>query len=108
MSLKRVLVPECLPTIKKNIFGYDALIWNTKHKLTEEILDLAELIRRGLPLGNTPNVLDDAVADITVGLLIGAARGFKAGIQEVESMVYNGAWAVILLAAQLGSSVWGE
>ncbi|XP_050677221.1 glyoxylate reductase/hydroxypyruvate reductase-like [Leptidea sinapis] len=96
--------PECLPTIKKNIFGYDALIWNTKHKLTEEILDLAgpqlkvvtamasgfdhidvaELIRRGLPLGNTPNVLDDAVADITVGLLIGAARGFKAGIQEVE------------------------
>lgn len=33
--------PESLPTIKKSVSGYDAIIWNTKHKLTKEILDLA-------------------------------------------------------------------
>lgn len=97
--------PESLPTIKKNLKGIDGLIWNTKHKLTGELLDLAgpqlksvttmasgidhidvpELKKRGIPLGNTPQVLDDAVADITVGLLIAAARRFKEGVQELEA-----------------------
>ncbi|CAH0755958.1 unnamed protein product [Diatraea saccharalis] len=97
--------PESLPEIKKNIEGCDALIWNTKHQLTPEILDLAgpqlkavssmssgldhirveELKKRGIALGNCPHVLDNAVADIAVGLLIGAARKFKAGIRELES-----------------------
>ncbi|KAJ8715233.1 hypothetical protein PYW08_005214 [Mythimna loreyi] len=97
--------PQSLPDIKDSIRGYDALIWNTKHKLTGEILDLAgpqlkvvstmssgtdhidipEVKKRGILLGNTPQVLDDAVADITVGLLIAAARRFKEGVQELES-----------------------
>ncbi|CAH2984245.1 unnamed protein product [Chilo suppressalis] len=97
--------PESLPEIKKNIKGYDAVIWNTKHHLTAEILDLAgpqlkavssmssgldhirieEVQKRGIALGNTPNVLNNAVADITVGLLIAAARKFKEGIRELES-----------------------
>ncbi|CAH0755959.1 unnamed protein product [Diatraea saccharalis] len=44
-----------------------------------------ELKKRGIALGNCPHVLDNAVADIAVGLLIGAARKFKAGIRELES-----------------------
>ncbi|KAJ8712512.1 hypothetical protein PYW07_005354 [Mythimna separata] len=97
--------PQSLPDIKQSIKGFDALIWNTKHKLTGEILDLAgpqlkvvstmssgtdhidipEIKKRGILLGNTPQVLDDAVADITVGLLIAAARRFKEGVRELES-----------------------
>ncbi|XP_075980124.1 glyoxylate reductase/hydroxypyruvate reductase-like [Anticarsia gemmatalis] len=97
--------PESLPTIEKTIPGYDALIWNTRHKLTAKILDLAgpqlkvvsamasgtdhidveELKRRGIVLGNTPKVLDNAVADITVGLMIAAARRFKDGVHDLES-----------------------
>lgn len=96
---------ESLPTIKKTIPGYDAVIWNVKHKLTGEILDiagpqlkvistmssgtdhidLAEIRKRGLTLGNTPKVLDNAVADITVALMIAAARRFKEGVIELES-----------------------
>ncbi|CAH2093159.1 unnamed protein product [Euphydryas editha] len=97
---------DSMPTIKNTITsGFDGLIWNTKHRLTGEILDLAgprlkavtamasgidqidtdELKKRGLPLGNTPKVLDDAVADIAVGLLIGAARRFKEAAKELES-----------------------
>lgn len=32
---------DSLPQIQSNIKGIDALIWNTKHKLTKELLDLA-------------------------------------------------------------------
>ncbi|XP_045488886.1 glyoxylate reductase/hydroxypyruvate reductase [Pieris rapae] len=96
--------PDMLPEIKKNIIGIDALIWNTKHRLTKDLIDLAgpqlkavttmasgvdhidvqELAKRGIPLGNTLHSLDNAVADITVGLVIAAARGFKDGIRELE------------------------
>lgn len=47
-------------------------------------IDTHEVAKRGLPLGNTLNVLDDAVADIAVGLVISAARRFKEGIRELE------------------------
>ncbi|XP_072944500.1 glyoxylate reductase/hydroxypyruvate reductase-like [Epargyreus clarus] len=97
--------PESIPEIKKYVNGSDALVWNTRHRLTGEILDLAgpqlkavttnssgidhidvaEVTKRGIRLGNTPNVLNEAVADITLGLLIGAARRFKEGIRELES-----------------------
>ncbi|XP_068617929.1 glyoxylate reductase/hydroxypyruvate reductase-like [Battus philenor] len=95
--------PESLPAIKNAIKGSDAVIWNTKHQLTGEILDLAgpqlkaistmssgtdqinmdEVIKRGLPIGNTPCVLDNSVADITIGIMIAAARRFKEGIDEI-------------------------
>ncbi|KAG6450639.1 hypothetical protein O3G_MSEX006709 [Manduca sexta] len=94
-----------LKEIKNSIKGYDALIWNTKHRLTGEILDLAgprlkvistmssgtdhidleEVKKRGILLGNAPQVLDDAVADIAVGVMIAAARRFKEGVKEIES-----------------------
>ncbi|CAH0725534.1 unnamed protein product, partial [Brenthis ino] len=98
--------PDCITKIKNSITqGYDGLIWNTKHRLTGEILDLAgprlkavtttasgidhidtvELKKRGLVLGNTLQVLDNAVADIAVGLLICAARRYKEGVRELES-----------------------
>lgn len=46
-------------------------------------IDAEELKKRGLPLGNVPSVLDDAVADIAVGLLVAAARRFKEGVEEL-------------------------
>ncbi|KPI99822.1 Glyoxylate reductase/hydroxypyruvate reductase [Papilio xuthus] len=97
--------PESLPAIKKAIKGCVAIIWNTKHQLTGEILDLAgpqlkaistmssgtdhinleDVFTRGLLLGNTPHVLDNCVADIAIGLLIAAARRFKEGVDEIMS-----------------------
>ncbi|XP_026331055.1 glyoxylate reductase/hydroxypyruvate reductase-like isoform X1 [Hyposmocoma kahamanoa] len=46
-------------------------------------IDVEELKKRRLPLGNVPRVLDHAVADITVGLLVAAARRFKEGVEEL-------------------------
>ncbi|KAL4714857.1 hypothetical protein ACJJTC_012529 [Scirpophaga incertulas] len=96
--------PEIVAEIEKTISGHDAIVWNTKHHLTPEILDLAgpqlkfvtsvssgldhirveELKKRGIVLGHCPQESGGAVADLTVGLLIAAARRFKEGVWELE------------------------
>lgn len=47
-------------------------------------IDISEVKRRGIRLGYTPIVLNDAVADIAVGLLIAAARRFHEGRLKIE------------------------
>nr|XP_013189715.1 unnamed protein product [Amyelois transitella]XP_013189716.1 unnamed protein product [Amyelois transitella]XP_013189717.1 unnamed protein product [Amyelois transitella] len=94
-----------LAEVKNNIKGVDALIWNTKHRLTREILllagpslkvvstmssgldhiDVEDLKSLGVKLGRTPAAGYTSVADIAVGLMIGAGRRFKEGIQELET-----------------------
>ena len=46
-------------------------------------IDIAEASRRGIAVGNTPDVMTDATADIAVALLLAAARGLKQGIDNV-------------------------
>lgn len=50
-----------------------------------DFLDLDELKRRNIRLGYTPNVLNDAVADIGFGLAISAARRFHEGRLKIEA-----------------------
>ena len=51
-------------------------------------IDLQEATRRGISVGNTPDVLTDATADLGMALLLGAARR----IGEAQSYVKAGAW----------------
>lgn len=39
-------------------------------------MDVEEARKRKIPLGHTPGVLNDSVADMAIGLLIAAARRF--------------------------------
>lgn len=48
-------------------------------------IDLTEAARRGIAVGNTPDVLTDATADIAVGLLLAVARRLKESARAVES-----------------------
>ena len=43
-----------------------------------DTIDIAAAAKRGIPVGNTPDVLNDCVADIAFGLLIDVARGLSA------------------------------
>ncbi|MEQ1519431.1 MAG: NAD(P)-dependent oxidoreductase, partial [Usitatibacteraceae bacterium] len=43
-----------------------------------DTIDVAAAARRGIPVANTPDVLNDCVADIAFGLLIDVARGLSA------------------------------
>jgi hydroxypyruvate reductase len=51
-------------------------------------IDLAEAGRRGILVGNTPDVLNDCVADLAIGLMIDVARGMGAS----ERYLRRGEW----------------
>lgn len=83
--------------------GCDAILWATHCRIDAAALDaigpqlrvistksagidyvdIAEVKRRGILLGNTPFVLNNAVADLAIGLLISAARRFHEGYQKI-------------------------
>jgi hydroxypyruvate reductase len=52
-------------------------------------IDLDAAARRGIPVGNTPDVLNDCVADLAIGLMIDVARGIGAS----ERYLRAGSWA---------------
>lgn len=51
-------------------------------------IDLGAAARRGIPVGNTPDVLNDCVADLAIGLMIDVARGVGAA----ERYLRAGLW----------------
>lgn len=48
-------------------------------------IDVPEARRRGIEVGNTPDVLTDATADIAVALLLAAARRLREGWEDVTA-----------------------
>ncbi|HEX5610803.1 MAG TPA: D-glycerate dehydrogenase [Solirubrobacterales bacterium] len=48
-------------------------------------IDVAAVHRRGIPATNTPGVLDDATADLTLALLLAAARRLGEGERVIRS-----------------------
>jgi len=67
-------------------------------------IDLAEAVRRGISVGNTPGVLTDATADMAVGLLIAAARCIRPAAEEVR----RGAWKTWEPTGWLGCDIAGR
>lgn len=55
-----------------------------------DYVDVAEFKKRGIPLGHTPNILSDAVADLAVGLVISAARRFREGYLKIVNDQWDG------------------
>ena len=53
-------------------------------------VDVAELTRRGIPVGYTPGVLSKATADLAFALLMAAARR----VSEAERWVRTGSWKI--------------
>lgn len=66
-------------------------------------IDLDAATRRGIPVGNTPDVLTDATADLTFALLLAAARKLAQAIQAVA----EGDWVTWEPAMHLGREVYG-
>ncbi len=67
-------------------------------------IDLAEARRRGIAVGNTPDVLTDATADIAVALLLAAARHLQPAADEVR----QGAWRTWEPTGWLGQDLTGR
>ncbi len=48
-----------------------------------DYVDIAEIEKRGIKFGYTPNVPNDAVADFAIGLMIASGRRFNEGFQKI-------------------------
>jgi glyoxylate reductase len=66
-------------------------------------IDVAAVVRRGIPIGNTPGVLTETTADMAWALLMAAARR----IPEAERYVRSGRWHGFGIAELLGRDVHG-
>ena len=74
------------------------------HSVGYDHLDLALAKARGIAVANTPDVLTDATADLTLLLILGAARGASWG----DRMVRDNRWGEQSLVAPLGHDVSGR
>jgi len=66
-------------------------------------IDLRAAAERGIPVGNTPDVLTDATADLAFALLLALARRLPEGQEQVRS----GRWRTWEPAGTLGADVAG-
>lgn len=98
-----MLVAETKQEIVSKIKNVDAVFWASHLPLNGEIIsaasclktvgtmsagynhiDVDALKKRGITLGNTPNVLNDAVADVAVLLTLAAARRAHEGLISIQ------------------------
>jgi len=66
-------------------------------------VDVQAATRRNIPVGNTPDVLTDATADLAFALLLAAARRIVEGVQYVK----DGKWQTWNLQLLLGADLAG-
>ncbi len=67
-------------------------------------VDVAAASRKSIIVTNTPNVLTEDTADMTVGLLIAVSRRLQEGAQRLESGQWKG-WSPTWM---LGHRIWGK
>jgi glyoxylate reductase len=67
-------------------------------------IDLEATAARGVPVGNTPEVLTDATADLTLALMLALMRRLPEG----EARVREGRWGAWQPAEDLGSDLAGR
>ncbi len=66
-------------------------------------IDLDAATARGIPVGNTPDVLTDATADLAFALILALARGIVSGAETVRA----GEWLTWDPAGDLGTDLAG-
>ncbi|CAN5401019.1 D-glycerate dehydrogenase [soil metagenome] len=117
--------PGAMPPdeLRRRIAGRDALICLLTDRISDDVLeagdrlkvvaniavgyeniDVAAAKRRGIVVTNTPDVLTEAVAEFTWGLILTAARR----IGEGERLVRRGGWKGWALDFMLGSELRGK
>jgi lactate dehydrogenase-like 2-hydroxyacid dehydrogenase len=67
-------------------------------------IDVPAATKLGIPVGHTPGVLTDATADLTVALMLAAARCFREGMRDVTS----GAWKTWQPTGYRGQDLLGK
>ncbi|MGI9400621.1 MAG: 2-hydroxyacid dehydrogenase [Rhizobiaceae bacterium] len=67
-------------------------------------IDVAAASRKGITVTNTPNVLTEDTADMTMGLMIAVSRRLTEGFETIEAGDWKG-WSPTWM---LGHRIWGK
>lgn len=67
-------------------------------------IDVAACAKNGITVTNTPNVLSEDTADMTIGLMIAVSRRFVEGAQAINKGKWEG-WSPTWM---LGNRIWGK
>ncbi len=70
-------------------------------------IDIRAATERGIPVGNTPGVLTEATADLTMALLLAAARRIVEGVRYIETGQWQTWEPETLLGADLTGATLG-
>ncbi len=117
-------LPPSRETLLQRVAGCSALLTLLSDRIDSEVMDAAgdslqvisnfavgfnnidvdEARRRGIRVGNTPDVLTDATADIAVGLMLAAARRFK----QASDQVRQGEWGAWEPTGMIGADFSGQ
>jgi glyoxylate reductase len=68
-------------------------------------IDVAAALKRGITVTNTPNVLTEDTADMTMGLILTVPRRL---IEGANTLAENGKWAGWSPTWMLGRRIWGK
>jgi glyoxylate reductase len=116
-------LPPSHPELLNHVRGQEGLLCLLTDKIDKEVMETAGVSlkvisncaagvdnvdvtvasARGIPVGNTPDVLTDATADFTFALLMAAARR----VVEGERVVRSGGWKTWSLDTLLGADFYG-
>jgi glyoxylate reductase len=115
-------IPPSRQEILNHVRGVDGLLSLLTEAVDAEIMDAAPSLKvisncavgvdnvdvgaatqRGIPVGNTPDVLTDATADMAFALLLASARRIVEGVQYVRA----GKWKTWNLQLLLGADLVG-
>ncbi len=102
----QVLVPTVTDRIDEGLIGQAGpdlkLIANFGNGVDN--IDVAAAARKGITVTNTPNVLTEDTADMTLGLMIAISRRLTEGFDTIEEGRFNG-WSPTWM---LGRRIWGK
>jgi glyoxylate reductase len=106
MQSADVLVPTVTDRIDEALIGQAGsrlkLIANFGNGVDN--IDVAAAARKGIVVTNTPNVLTEDTADMTMGLMIAVSRRLAEGVRVIESGEWRG-WSPTWM---LGRRIWGK
>jgi glyoxylate reductase len=106
MQAAEVLVPTVTDRIDEALIGQAGgqlkLIANFGNGVDN--IDVAAAARKGIVVTNTPNVLTEDTADMTLGLMIAVSRRLAEGVRVIEAGQWRG-WSPTWM---LGRRIWGK
>jgi glyoxylate reductase len=102
----QVLVPTVTDKIDEGLIGQAGpelkLIANFGNGVDN--IDIGAAARKGITVTNTPNVLAEDTADMTMGLMIATSRRLTEGFEALENGAFKG-WSPTWM---LGRRIWGK